>query len=62
MRDSRLTRTWSLRLKHRARVDQALRDVPDLLMHLEQRGWQDRRLSDLRKSDPVTVASLERLG
>jgi hypothetical protein len=51
-----------LRLKHRARVDQALRDVPDLLMHLEQRGWQDRRLWELRKSDPVTAASLERLG
>jgi hypothetical protein len=62
MRDSRLTRMWDLRLKHRARVDQALRDVPDLLMHLEQRGWQDRRLWDLRKSDPVTAASLERLG
>jgi hypothetical protein len=62
MRDSRLTRMWDLRLKHRARVDQALRDVPDLLMHLEQRGWQDRRLWELRKSDPVTAASLERLG
>ena len=62
VRDSRLTRTWSLRLKHRTRVDQALRDVPNLLMHLEQRGWQDRRLWDLRKSDPVTAARLERLG
>jgi hypothetical protein len=60
--DSRLTRMWDLRLKHRARVDQALRDVPDLLMHLEQRGWLDRPLWVLRKSDPVTAARLDRLG
>lgn len=53
---------WDLRLKHRARVDRALRDVPDLLMHLEQRGWLDRPLWVLRKSDPVTAASLDRLG
>jgi hypothetical protein len=62
VRDSRLTRMWDLRLKHRARVDQALRDVPDLLEHLEQRGWQDRRLLHLRKSDPVTAGHLDRLG
>jgi len=62
VRDSRLTRMWDLRLKHGARVDQALRDVPDLLMHLEQCGWLDRRLWLLRKSDPVTAASLDRLG
>ena len=49
-------------LKHGARIDQALRDVPDLLLRLEQRGWLDRRLSLLRKSDPVTAASLDRLG
>jgi hypothetical protein len=62
VQDSRLTRMWDLRLKHRARVDRALRDVPDLLMHLEQRGWLDRPLWVLRKSDPVTAASLDRLG
>jgi len=60
--DSRLTRLWDLRLKHGARVDQALRDVPELLLRLEQRGWQDRRLRLLRKSDPVTAANLDRLG
>jgi hypothetical protein len=48
---------WDLRLKHRARVDQALRDVRDLLMLLEERGWQDRPLWALRKSDPVTAAT-----
>ena len=57
VRDSRLTCMWDLRLKHRARVDQALRDVPDLLMLLEERGWQDRPLWALRKSDPVTAAT-----
>src|SRR4029450_6942793 len=53
---------WSLRLKHGARVDQALRDVPDLLIHLEQRGWLDRRLWLLRNRDPLTAASLDRVG
>jgi hypothetical protein len=53
---------WSLRLKHGARVDQALRNVPDLLIHLEQRGWLDRRLWLLRNRDPVTAASLDRVG
>jgi hypothetical protein len=62
VRDGRLTRMWDLRLKHGTRVDQALRDVPDLLMRLEQRGWLDRRLSLLRKCDPVTAASPDRLG
>jgi hypothetical protein len=62
VRDSRLTRMWSLRLKHGARVDQALRNVPDLLIHLEQRGWLDRRLWLLRNRDPVTAASLDRVG
>jgi hypothetical protein len=62
VRDSRPTRMWDLRLKHGARVDQALRDVPDLLMRLEQRGWLDRRLWLLRKSDPATAAHLDQLG
>jgi hypothetical protein len=62
VRDSRLTRMWDLRLKHGVRVDQALREVPDLLMRLEQRGWLDRRLWLLRKRDPVTAADLARLG
>jgi hypothetical protein len=62
VRDSRLTRMWDLRLKHRARVDQALRDVPDLLMLLEERGWQDRPLWALRKSDPVTAATTASFG
>jgi hypothetical protein len=55
VRDSGLSRMWDLRLKHRARVDQALRDMPDLLMHLEQRGWLDRPLWILRRSDLVTA-------
>jgi hypothetical protein len=31
-------------------------------MRLEQRGWLDRGLWVLRKSDPVTAAHLDRLG
>jgi hypothetical protein len=62
VRDSRLTRMWDLRLKHGARVDKALRGVPELLLRLEQRGWLERRLWLLRKSDSVMAASLDRLG
>jgi len=62
VRDSRLSRMWDIRLRRGARFDRAMREIPRILVRLEQIGWQDEPLWQLRNIDVEMEEILDRLG
>jgi hypothetical protein len=39
--DVRLRQSWDVRLRHGARVDEAVREIPEILVLLEETGWDE---------------------
>jgi hypothetical protein len=50
-RDGRLTSLWNISLGHEGSWNRARRSLPELLVILEQRGWQGGQLWELRQLD-----------
>jgi hypothetical protein len=61
VRDARLSRKWDIRLKRGARFNRVVREIPTILMRLEQLGWRNEPLWQLRNIDDETEEILERL-
>jgi hypothetical protein len=59
--DERFSRLWIVSVRHGARITDVRRELPDLLVFLDEIGW-DGRLWQLRREHPVVAARFQALG